>query len=656
MPTNSSNEITVKSAADQTLLAAQVNAGALVVDSGRRRPFYFDGRFLTANDLIADQDYIRARQSDLAQAIGAGVIRGLEVSLSTDGTGQTPLIRIGAGSGITPAGDLVAVANATDVRLNDIPTSQQIDAQLGIKLLPTAATLNRSGLFVLALRSVEFSANPVAAYPTTLDGTRTVRDGDIVEATAVTLIPYPDRAGVENADAKRARVAREIFLDRLRPGALQEALPLAMVYLEGGAIRWMDMYMVRREVGAESTLTAGLSPRPRALLESWIKQYQEHLDDIDTSAVQAGFAATRYFEVLPPVGQVPAASFRFENVFGAPTLLQSFFPPLVDVEFAFIPSDELPALVQDALALPPLDLHADDADLDHVSILVVAPVTRQELEAHKRALQRVVRPVRAAASNLLSKRSPFESLIRLAQPVLNPPTDPEQQRIAEAWRLAIDGARAAADRVSLGRGMFWYLRKRQLPYTAEISGTTLRLGGDASTLDAEVEKRAEADKRVGEFNNLLKPLPRLAQAEVVNLLAAPRLGVSPTLPNKVLATSDILRRSAFTALVKARDASTSEEPNAPKYDHAAVLDVARRFGDPRLGEGFDALIDGADDDTRKKLTTDKSVKAIEESGVAPDLDRAARLLPTDRRAEFGSAIAKAASEGDVDALRKLAQS
>src|SRR5262245_27804339 len=156
-----SNEIAVKTGSDQTLLAAQINAGAIIVDRGRRRPFYFDGRFLTANDLIADQDYIRARQSDLAQAMGAGVIRGLMVSIVADGTSQSPLLRIASGSGVTPSGDLVSIAAPVDLRLNDIPTAQQLYAQLGVKLLPQAAALNRSGLFVLALRPIEFSANPV---------------------------------------------------------------------------------------------------------------------------------------------------------------------------------------------------------------------------------------------------------------------------------------------------------------------------------------------------------------------------------------------------------------------------------------------------------------------------------------------------------------
>ena len=51
-------------------LQSQVDAGALVVDSHRRRPYYFDGRLLTAADLTADQDYHRARQADPRGAHG----------------------------------------------------------------------------------------------------------------------------------------------------------------------------------------------------------------------------------------------------------------------------------------------------------------------------------------------------------------------------------------------------------------------------------------------------------------------------------------------------------------------------------------------------------------------------------------------------------
>jgi hypothetical protein len=648
------SEVTVQSALDDARLQAQLTAGAFIVDSGRRRPFYFDGRFLTADDLTADQNYIRARQSDLAQAMGAGVIRGLMVGLGTQAASNSPTLVIEPGIGLTPAGDLVNVDTRQTIPINALPQTAQLDVQLGIKVLPGTSAVNRSGLFVLALRPIEFSANPTTAYPTTLDGQRTVRDGDIFEATAITLIPYPDRAGVENANAKRARVAREVFFDRQQTGVLQEALPLAMLCLEGGALRWLDVYMVRREVGAESTLAAGLSQRPRALLEAWLQQHQDHLDDVDTATVQAGFAAVRQFEALPPVGPMPASTLRFESQLGQLTLLQSYFPPQVDCEFAFIPSDELAALVQESLALPPIDLRASDADLDHLSVLIVAPVTRQLLEAHKRSLQSVVTPVRSASSGLVAKRSPLESLIRIGQPpLLVRPTLPgvlAPDALAQAWQNAIDATRAQLGGAAQGRGMFWYLRKRQLPYTAEISSATLRLAGDAAAIDQEVDVRLRADGLLTRFNAITANMPTLARAETANLLASPRLAVSSTLVDKRLATSDLLRRSALSALSQRADARQDEG-----LHHDDVLTIARQFGDPRLGEGFDALVQAADEATRQDLQGAKVVQAVADSGVAPQLDVAIRALPVVEHSRFAVQLRDAAvSDAPTKNLTTLA--
>jgi len=642
---NANSDITVQSAQDDARLQAQLAAGAFIVDSGRHRPFYFDGRFLTADDLTADQNYIRARQSDLAQAMGAGVIRGLMVGLGTQAASNSPTLVIEPGIGLTPAGDLVNVDTRQTIPINALPQTAQLDVQLGLKVLPGASAVNRSGLFVLALRPIEFSATPTTAYPTTLDGQRTVRDGDIFEATAITLIPYPDRAGVENANAKRARVAREVFFERQQTGVLQEALPLAMLCLEGGALRWLDVYMVRREVGAESTLAAGLSQRPRALLEAWLQQHQDHLDDVDTATVQAGFAAVRQFEALPPVGPMPASTLRFESPLGQLTLLQSYFPPQVDCEFAFIPSDELAALVQESLALPPIDLRAADADLDHLSVLIVAPVTRQMLEAHKRTLQSVVTPVRSASAGLVAKRSPLEALIRIAQPpLLVRPTLPgvlAPDALAQAWQNAIDATRAQLGGAAQGRGMFWYLRKRQLPYTAEISSATLRLAGDAAAIDREVDVRLRADGLLTRFNAITANIPTLARAETANLLASPRLAVSATLADRRLATSDLLRRSALSAL-----SLWADERQDEGLRHDDVLTIARQFGDPRLGEGFDALVQAADEATRQDLQGAKVVQAVADSGVAPQLDVAIRALPVAEHSRFAVQLRDAAVSAD----------
>lgn len=299
---------------------------------------------------------------------------------------------------------------------------------------------------------------------------------------------------------------------------------------------------------------------------------------------------------------MPASTLRFEQQLGQLTLLQSYFPPQVDCEFAFIPSDELAALVQESLALPPIDLRAGDEDLDHLSILIVAPVTRQVLEAHKRTLQSVVTPVRSASAGLVAKRSPLESLIRIAQPpVLVRPTLPgvlAPDALALAWQNAIDATRAQLPGAAQGRGMFWYLRKRQLPYTAEVSSATLRLAGNAAAIDQEVDLRLRADGLLTRFNTITARIPTLARAETANLLASSRLAVSPTLADKRLATSDLLRRSTLSALSQRADERKDEG-----LGHDDVLDIARRFGDPRLGEGFDALVQAADETTRADLQT-----------------------------------------------------
>ena len=88
------------SAADAKLLR---EAGVLIDDSRRERPRWFDGRFLAARDLIREQQYVLTREADLGRAAGSGVAAGLTVS---EGAGVQTL-RIEAGHGITPSGELV---------------------------------------------------------------------------------------------------------------------------------------------------------------------------------------------------------------------------------------------------------------------------------------------------------------------------------------------------------------------------------------------------------------------------------------------------------------------------------------------------------------------------------------------------------------------
>ncbi len=152
-------------------------AGVLIRDDRRRRPYYFDGRFLTARDLTREQNYFLARQTELGRATGSGVITGLQVGLQ----GSSALL-IGPGHGITSSGEMVTLADPLPIQLADVAESQDLDARFGVSAKPRPPARNRSGVFIIALRPVEFTANPIASYPQSLTGPRTVQDGEIVEA------------------------------------------------------------------------------------------------------------------------------------------------------------------------------------------------------------------------------------------------------------------------------------------------------------------------------------------------------------------------------------------------------------------------------------------------------------------------------------------
>src|SRR5436305_1869249 len=135
-------------------------SGALIIDERRARTRYFDGRFLAAKDEIRDQNYFLTRLADLGRAGGTGIVSGLLV----DRTSPT-LLTIRAGQGVTPAGETLMVPTDLPVPLADIATAEQLDVNFGLSRIPAALARNRTGLFVLGLRPVEYTANPVASYP-----------------------------------------------------------------------------------------------------------------------------------------------------------------------------------------------------------------------------------------------------------------------------------------------------------------------------------------------------------------------------------------------------------------------------------------------------------------------------------------------------------
>lgn len=427
----------------------------VVVDHRRTRPRYFDGRFLAARDLTAEQHYVLRRQADLGRASGWGVVSGLNVREGSRAT----TVRIGAGHGVTPAGEPVILPEAIEVDLAAVRQSELLDGHLGLRQPRTPASRVRTGAFVVALRPVEYTANPRRGYPTSIQGSPTTEDHDIVEATAVTLVPWSTGLPASPDEARRA-LAREVFTRQTGAGLPADLVPVAMVYLDGVAVRWVDEHLVRRTLGAEQGDLLGIGGTSRAARLAFVRQHQDHVRDVIAAASGARVAAADAFEVLPPVGELPPPAldrFRFT---------QGWFPPEVDVDVSFVPRDELGLLVEESLMLPPIDLHADADTLAATAVLVLVPVERARLRAFQKTLETVRRPLVDRNAVAPSARTPLLALSRLKVPRPGSATVATVDPKTAAWTNLLGEAIAALGPDEL----LWYVRRRNVSTRADIEG------------------------------------------------------------------------------------------------------------------------------------------------------------------------------------------
>lgn len=426
----------------------------LIRDERRVRPRYHDGRFLTAQDLTREQLYALTRQADLAAVRRGGVVRGLAVRRLGEA------VQVAAGSGFTPDGELVTLPRALTVDVARIPEDDRIDLSFSTVDVPEPSPRDRGGLYVLGLQPLEYAAHPITRYPLTIAGLPGVEDGDLVESVGLTLHPFRFD-GSRDPMVLRSEVARAVFFDRA--GILApDVLALALLLIEGGRVRWIDEYLVRREVAADDTGALGLAELPRSHLEAHYLQHDRQLSELVAELGPRGmlrFPASRYFRCLPPVGRLPAAAID------PASFTQAYFPPVMTIELSAVVEDELPALVEDALHLPPIDLVGGDEDFDHSRIHVLVPMPAARLASLR--LARVAVPKQLLLSPALSRQKPLATLrdliIKRRPGLLVDPTDlvdntrPEPAPILAAWRQALAAQR---DR------MLWFVR---VPAVAQAS-------------------------------------------------------------------------------------------------------------------------------------------------------------------------------------------
>jgi hypothetical protein len=369
-------------------LPVTINGSPAWLTSGRSRPRYFDGRFLAARDLERDQEYFAARQLELLRAAAPGVIHGLDVTAKD----QTTLV-VGAGVGVTASGDLIVLRDGLEVPLADDATTQRLDEAFGLLSAPREIARRRTGVYVLLARPVTFTGDPVALYPASIDDRRDPEDGDVIEAVALSLVPYHD-AGISVDPARqRAELAKGVFVGGRNAGAPVDALPLAAVQLERGFVRWIDSWLVRREIGVAHEGMGAYARGPRALAEAHVQQYTRHLQAIGVDRQAAGkpaaFVAPEELAALPPVGPYPVGALDLRNA------SERFFPTAMPSRVQVVAEDELATLLEEQLALPPIDLSAGAEELAATPVAVILPVPRAKVAPLPPELRSF--PLRAAA-------------------------------------------------------------------------------------------------------------------------------------------------------------------------------------------------------------------------------------------------------------------
>ncbi|MDF2627860.1 MAG: hypothetical protein K0R39_1691 [Symbiobacteriaceae bacterium] len=280
---------------------------------------FFNGRLLTAEDLRLEQDAARLHRLRLGEAVGAGVVHGLEVQML--GAPEGAVVRIGAGLAISPEGDALRLTAAADVVLTAGERAPRTAGGRFGPLPPAPAEAARPALALLVMEPAAVDEN--LAYRSGFAGNLTGADlSHTTFGVRVTLIPCgaPMPAG---SPGRRQNLAAHLcfgtadrlgapWLDlpdpqglaRLQPASpLSPAMvPLALVGLAGSQVIFIDCWAVRG---------AG---RPDAIGQ----QFDAQIAALRSAQPDVGAVrASDHFRYLPPAGCLPAGvgGFRWQTFF-----------------------------------------------------------------------------------------------------------------------------------------------------------------------------------------------------------------------------------------------------------------------------------------------------------------------------------------------------
>ena len=357
--------------------------------------------------------------------------------------------------------------------------------------------------------------------------------------------------------------------------------------------------MVRRETGAERPAGMDFGFGARALREAHLLQYQRHLADTFNANQDQPFPAPAWFSALPPVGPFPSGTIDADR------LTQRFFPPGIDVDVSFIPEDELPAVIEESLMLPPIDLTLGVEELTGTGVVVLVPLSRAQFAANRAALPNWDDPpleLRPGFLQLKANATPRDLLVaRVFRPAVAPAAPAEEK----PWQAFL--------RTALASPLLWYVRRRHLPIPSNVAGTPVSADNETNADARGLVAAIAADTYLSDRASRLRAVDLPEVPALMNRLAAPR----------ILANPPMLR-----SLIARASGGVSPAPTATTV--VAALSAAT---DSRLGAGIRAL-----SDIDAALGNRLAENAVAETGLLADIDRLARDVPAPQHGILASAL------------------
>jgi len=327
------------------------------LDPKLSRTNYYDGRLLKASDLTRDQFYLDERLREVGRALGQGIVRGLNLTLNATNRKLT----VSPGIAVTPSGRVLELEKTSlEINITDDATIHELNP--GYRSL-------QAGLYAVLVRYAEKGIGSAEIYPRDLEADRGLQFNaysEGMEFALVKLLNLPQQQ-FKNSSAEdvsvyiRAELVKNLLLSNpAQPDGIgEDSIALGLLAVEYGIPQWLDSGLLRRPFRSAQSLNY--------LQADLYNHYEELFKDITQgrrlSATKDSFLASQYFSIIPPIGSIPKGAVDPVNGY------QNYFPQAYEVSISPVRQDDVPSLIQQSLALEPIDLRAD-ADVD-IMIAVV---------------------------------------------------------------------------------------------------------------------------------------------------------------------------------------------------------------------------------------------------------------------------------------------